>query len=116
MSKKADVAASTRIYRVARLVPIWGDVVRESNEIDETAAVAVRKAEGDIVVCGATLAENQMIARRIETAAHGACKQESPHKNAGGNALPHFQPITRPPHGHTFYETVTRKSKKDKNP
>jgi hypothetical protein len=32
----------------------------------------------------------------------------------GPGALPHFQPDPRPPEGHCFYETTTRKSKRPK--
>ncbi len=73
-------------------------------EIDFATAIARRRAGLDVVVCGNHLKSNQRLAREIE-AAVGPYQQETPHRNAGPHALPHFQPQTRPPLGHTFYET-----------
>jgi len=88
-----------------------GDVVRGS-EITEHEAIAERKAGGDVVVCGQDLFENRQLAEQIEKTANGNCKACPPHVAMGPGALPHFQPDPRPPDGHCFYETTTRKSKK----
>lgn len=58
----------------------------------------------DVVVCGTIEADNWVIARRIEHAVHSRAIHHAPHAKAGPRALPHFQPRTRPPDGHTFYE------------
>jgi hypothetical protein len=62
-------------------------------------------------VCGKDLAANRDLAKTIEHAANGTYKRCPPHANAGADALPHYQPNSRPPAGHTFYETTNRKSK-----
>ncbi|MGH7201298.1 MAG: hypothetical protein ACREJB_11885 [Planctomycetaceae bacterium] len=41
----------------------------------------------------------------------GNAREDPPHvATAGPQALPHFQPKHRPPAGHTFFETATRKA------
>jgi hypothetical protein len=92
-----------------------GDVIRGA-EITEGGAIAERKAGRDIVVCGPDLNDNRDCAERIEMSANGNCKACPPHAAMGPGALPHFQPDPRPPDGHCFYETTTRKSKKPKAP
>lgn len=87
-----------------------GDVVR-GIEITAVDAVAERKTGRDVVVCGPNLNDNRDLAKSIETAANGNCKACPPHVAMGPGALPHFQPDPRPPAGHCFYETTTRKSK-----
>src|SRR5947209_11112682 len=71
-------------------------------EIDFDAAVARRQAGQDVVVCGKDVRANRQRAQSIESAV-GPCQREDPHENAGPMALPHYQPTTRPPEGHTFY-------------
>jgi hypothetical protein len=78
--------------------------VLKGAEIDLATAIARRQAGLDIVVCGDEIRANERLARQIE-AAVGPYEQEVPHRRAGPNALPHFQPDPRPPAGHSFYET-----------
>ena len=77
-------------------------------------AVAFRAAGNDIVVCDGSTADNRKLARDIEESVAGAgnVKEDPPHVIAAGvDALPHFQPMTRPPAGHCFFETNTQKAK-----
>lgn len=85
--------------------------VRRGQVLSETEAILERKGGRNVVVCGNDLATNRATADRIETSANGVSKRCPPHVNAGPNALPHFQPKSRPPTGHTFYETDKRKAK-----
>lgn len=85
--------------------------VRRGRGLNELEAIAERKAGRDVVICGDDLATNRATAERIETAANGLSKRCPPHVNAGPKALPHYQPKSRPPAGHTFYETDKRKAK-----
>lgn len=85
--------------------------VRRVRVLNEAEAVTERKAGGDVVICGDDLATNRSTAQGIETSANGVSKRCPPHVNAGPNALPHYQPKSRPPTGHTFYETDKRKAK-----
>jgi hypothetical protein len=85
---------------------LWG------SEIDFARAVARRQASQDVVVRGDDLNANRALAQAIE-AAVGPYMRGTPHKHsAGPMALPHFQQITPPPEGHTFYETDKRKARK----
>ena len=86
-------------------------VVRRGRVLDEAEGVAERKVGRDVVICGDDLATNRSTAERIKTAANGVSKRCPPHVNAGPNALPHYQPKSRPSTGHTFYETDKRKAK-----
>jgi len=86
-----------------------GSVVR-GDPVTQAQAESVRKGGRDVVVCGPNLAANRSLARTIELNANGSAKLCPPHQNAGPNALPHYQPDTRPPAGHTFYETPNRKA------
>jgi hypothetical protein len=73
-------------------------------------AVARRRREDDVVVCGPDPFANAREAHVIETAV-GPCKPDGPHADvAGVKALPHFQQKAPPPEGHTFYEVPTRKA------
>jgi hypothetical protein len=85
-----------------------GRVIRGA-EITEDEAVLERLAERDIVVCDGDPRANRFLARRIETAI-GPNKRQDPHRSAGKNALPHYQPLRRPPFGHSFYETAGEKA------
>ena len=85
--------------------------VRRGRVLSDLEAIAERKLGHDVVVCGTDLATNRATAERIETSANGVSKRCPPHVNAGPSALPHFQPKSRPPAGHTFYETDKRKAK-----
>jgi hypothetical protein len=85
--------------------------VIKAEEIDETMAVTRRRAGLDIVVCGSDLRTNHDQAQEIETKV-GRWKRHIPHRQrAGDKALPHFQQMTPPPDGHSFYETPSRKAK-----
>ena len=70
---------------------------------------ARRRAGLDIVVCGDDTMQNCGLAKRIEDQV-GPNKHGGPHPNAGLFALPHWQPVRRPPDGHSFYETHLTKS------
>ncbi len=87
-----------------------GAVIRGA-EIDEATAIAQRQAGLNVVVCGDDIDANREVARRIE-AAVGPYKRQRFHTQTGPRALPHFQPVRRPPAGHTFYETSQRKARK----
>jgi hypothetical protein len=84
--------------------------VLKGAEIDLAVAIVRRQAGLDIVVCGDDIRANERLARQIE-AAVGRYVQEVPHEEAGLHSLPHFQPYTRPPAGHSFYETANPKKK-----
>src|SRR6185369_2413404 len=82
---------------------LWGA------EIDFAAAVARRQAGVDVVVRGDDIDVNRRLALQIESAV-GPALRGVPHRfTAGPLALPHFQQVTPPPDGHTFYETDRRK-------
>lgn len=100
-----------KIYRAS--LGTGGDVIR-GDQITETEAIAERQAGKDVVVCGENMMDNRDVAERIEQKANGACKPCPPHHAMGPGAMFHFQPDPRPPEGHTFYETATRKSKRPK--
>lgn len=88
-----------------------GAVLRGA-EIDLATAIARRRSSLDVVVCGADHKANRALAASIESAV-GSWQRGVPHtRHAGPLALPHFQQMTPPPTGHTFYETEHRKAKK----
>ena len=97
----------------AELVPGPSGAVEWGNEMDFQGAVA-RRAEGlDIVVRGAEEDENRRLAGRIEAAIGKATPPRPPHTSrAGPQALPHFQQVSPPPVGHSFYELANRKARK----
>ena len=80
-------------------------------EIDFVAAAARRRAGGNVVVRGEDVDANRRLANSLESAI-GPCRRSDPHRSAGPYALPHYQPQSRPPDGHTFYETPRRKARK----
>jgi hypothetical protein len=87
---------------------IWG------LEINLAAAIARRRAGLDVVIRGDEVNLNRRLAVQIESAV-GPAERGVPHKaSAGPLALPHFQQVTPPPIGHTFYETDKRKARKKK--
>lgn len=87
---------------------LWGP------EIDLTAAIARRRAALDVVVRGDDTRANRRLALQIESAV-GPANRGVPHQgSAGPLALPHFQQVTPPPAGHSFYETDKRKARKRK--
>lgn len=105
-------APAVTVYEATLGAPGTGSVIRVPPPIAEPQAVVLRRAGGEIVVCGANLAANRAAAQAIEQAAVGAGNwiRHPPHLNAGPNALPHFQPNPRPPAGHSFYETPNRQA------
>jgi len=88
-----------------------GAVIRGA-EIEMATAVARRRVELDVVVCGADVDANRRLAYQIEAAVGPTTRPEAPHKRPGPMALPHFHQSNRSPKGHTFYETNRRKAKK----
>ena len=81
-------------------------------EIDFATAVVRRQTNEDVVVRGDDLGANRALAQAIEAAA-GPYMRGPPHKHSAGPlASPHFQQVTPPPDGHTFYETDRRKARK----
>ena len=102
-------AKLAKIYKATR--GSRGRVIRGA-EITEAEAVLERVAGRDIVVCGGKPRDNRSIAYRIENAI-GPCERQDPHESAGPYALPHYQPLHRPPDGHSFYETAGRKAAKN---
>jgi hypothetical protein len=77
--------------------------------LTQAAAEARRRAGLDIVVCGDDTPANCALARSIEATA-GPCEHDGPHHRAGLFSLPHWQQKTRPPDGHSFYETHATKA------
>lgn len=108
MAKSSSTPQTPRIFKATR--GSLGRVIR-GTQIGEAEAVATRRTGGDIVVCDSAPRANRNLARRIESAV-GPCKRQAPHRSAGPYALPHYQQITPPPEGHSFYETVNRKAAK----
>ena len=86
-----------------------GSVIR-GPEISQSDAETRRRQGLDVVVCGVEITLNRQLAREIESVASGSYEQHQPHRSRGRKALPHFQPKSRPPEGHTFYETRYRKA------
>jgi hypothetical protein len=86
-----------------------GTVIRVPPPIKQEQAIAIRRNDGNVVVCGPSKTANSVMARDIEHAANGRWKRCKPHINAGPNALPHYQPDPRGQTiGHTFYETDSK--------
>lgn len=92
----------------AALAPLGG--VLKGKAITQTEAEALRANGEDVVVCVPDLAANRSLALEIERNANGRARRCPPHPNAGPRSLPHYQPDSRPPAGHTFYETPNRKA------
>ena len=105
-------AAATTIHEATLASGPSGGVIR-GREITQTAAIALRQAGLDIVVCGDDIKMNRTQAQTIE-AAVGPYQRHVPHRQKTGPwALPHFQQLNPPPEGHSFYETTNRKSRKN---
>ena len=115
MAKK--VAQAPKIYKAEAPAAANGVVWRIGAELTVAAAISIRNAGGNVVVCGSDKKENRKVAQLIEDAV-GPWVVDKPHKNsAGAEALPHFhqRPNTagkRIPAGHTFYEVDRTKAKK----
>ena len=79
-------------------------------KITSTEAHVLRQRGKNVVVCGPDATANRQRAESLEKHVSKRIKHCGPHPNAGPNVLWHFQPDPRPPEGHTFYETSTRKA------
>jgi hypothetical protein len=88
-----------------------GGAVTRGHRIKMAEAVSLRKTGRDVVVCGPDESANRQRAETVERTANAEAVHHAPHPNAGPDALWHFQPLTRPPAGHTFYERSTRKAR-----
>jgi len=105
--KGPQPAAPQLIYEAT--LGLNGAVIRVQPSINQAQAIAIRRKDGNVVVCGPNKTANSVMARDIEQAASGHWKRCKPHINAGPNALPHYQPDPRGQTiGHTFYETNTK--------
>lgn len=96
-----------RIYEAA--LGSRGSVIK-GRPITRMAAEIMRRAGRDIVVCGPDKNANGRLAFAIENSANVDVVRHRPHTGCGPNALPHWQPASRPPEGHSFYETPNRKA------
>jgi len=102
LSKPTIHQASLRAYDSA---------VVKGQEINAAEAEQRRKQGDDVVICGPDKDANSKLAESIEKNANGSYVRHPPHAtSAKSKALPHYQPTQRPPEGHTFYETSSRKA------
>ncbi len=83
--------------------------VRRLKPLTRATAVLRRQAGLDVVVCGPVKSANRKEAEAIE-AVVGPCQWHSYHDRTGALGLPHWQQISPPPAGHTFYEVDKRKA------
>jgi hypothetical protein len=113
--KKAPGAITGTTIHEAKRAADGSGAVFKGAAIDEASAVARRKAGGDVVVCGSDLAANRRQAREIERHASSAFVFHNAHASNGPQALPHFQPATRPPQATRFMK-VRRGVTRRKNP
>src|SRR5207244_2097674 len=97
------------ICEATRAIDGTGAVLR-GQQLTRDQAEARRQNGLDIVVCGADETDNYLLAADIEAAAGPWTHHRSHPVNAGPRALPHFQQRRKPPHGHSFYETATKKA------
>ena len=105
MSTGAAAPAAMTIHEATR-VP--GGVQRGA-AITFAQAVARRQAGLDIVICGDNTIATCNQAWDIELAV-GPCRHHPAHASGGLHALPHWQQLTPPPDGHSFYETNVTKA------
>src|SRR4051794_21837141 len=100
---------SPEIHEATRATDGSGAVIKGA--LLTKAQAELRRQNGlDVVVCGSDELSNYLLAADIESAA-GPWTHHRPHPiNAGPQALPHFQQRRKPPRGHCFYETTTRKA------
>lgn len=105
--KRADAPASPEIFEAT-----LGDegAVHGGRRLSQRAAEERRRNGLNVVVCGDDVAANIGLAAQIEHNANGRVMRSAAHVYLGRLALPHYQPDPRPPLGHTFYETPTKKS------
>ena len=73
-------------------------------EITEYDAILERLAGRDIVVCGG-LHRKGAPSPAASKLLWDPVYDTRPTRVRGPRALPHFQPLNRPPDGHSFYET-----------
>ena len=109
-------AGPTLHYAGAAADDILGAVHYLPRPICRDEAVAWRVLGLDVVVRGDPEADTITVALEIEEAALSASgnrygvEHHRRHRLAGPLSLPHYQPASRPPEGHTFYETSSRKA------
>jgi hypothetical protein len=110
-SQAGVLKTSPKIHEATITTGSAGSVTK-GHEITERDAINRRKKGLDVVVCGQDYRANRNLAASIERAATGVGKyiRHGAHPSAGPDALPHYQPKTRPPDGHTFYETKGQKA------
>jgi hypothetical protein len=102
--------SGTTFHAATRTTDGSGEIIR-GRLLTREEAETERQAGGDVVVCGPDELTNRLEAADIE-AAVGPWKHQTPHLlTAGPQALPHFQQRRKPPGGHTYYETTTRKAR-----
>jgi len=102
----AQPAVKPRIFKASLRAD--GSVVKGS-EINESEAVGERQTQREVVVCGNDPDANNELAKRIEHAASGSYVRHGTHRP---NGLNHYQPLARPPAGHTFYETKNGRARR----
>jgi hypothetical protein len=114
MAKKTEATQETAPHPTARprifkaSLRADGSVVK-ADEINETEAVGARQSQSDVVVCGSDPDLNSALAKQIENAASGSYVRHGKHRP---NGLNHYQPLARPPAGHTFYETKNSRARR----
>lgn len=113
-----DGFACFRVADVGKVAPdphigfVEAALRQRREKLPDRPRVNRRKQGLDIVVCGLSDRSNRNKAADIERAAIGigGYIRHGAHPSAGKNALPHYQPRTRPPDGHSFYETKGQKA------
>lgn len=100
------------IYAADRASGPDGAVERGDTPIDDTEAVLLLQAGGDIVVCSSVRRANRNKARELPRVAFGDFEEDLPH--AGRMALPHFHPASRTPNAHAFFEALPRHARRKK--
>jgi hypothetical protein len=100
-------------FYVALLAADGSGDVSKGAELTKQDAIASRKNDINVVVCGPDPKENRRQAAEVEQATSGVgnYRRHAAHGTAGPNALNHYQAIVPPPDGHCFYETGSQKAK-----
>lgn len=97
------------IYEATRATDGTG-AIRKGKPLIKLQAEVRRQAGLDIVVCGQDEVDNYLLAGEIEDAIGPRTHHKAHPINAGPQALPHFQQRRKPPSGHSFYETATKRA------
>jgi hypothetical protein len=107
-TSEETASTKSRIYEAT--LGSRGAVIK-GRSITRMEAESRRRAGHDIVVCGPDIKMNRRLAGMIERNANGqTAVPHAPHRRSGPFTLPHWQPFSRPPDGHSFYETPNRKA------